>query len=166
MNDPATPISIVMMIPPGSLPGIMSFATAPMTSPIISVHSTCILSSFRAMFRRARSIPQLLSQDPFQDHQMQGGHSCPPRIDAEGLGCCWNHQFLPDLDLVGILQIIRFGDSGILVGIAVKMLADFRKIVARLHRVALVARMHLDVVLEVSEVWIDRFDRIPDTVLA
>ena len=30
------------MIPPGSLPGMINFATAPITSPIINVHSRCI----------------------------------------------------------------------------------------------------------------------------
>src|ERR1700731_3942743 len=37
MNDPAIPISMVMMHPPGSRPGMRSFATAPMSNPITNV---------------------------------------------------------------------------------------------------------------------------------
>jgi hypothetical protein len=37
MNAPATPKSIVMMIPPGSLPGMRNLATAPMISPTTNV---------------------------------------------------------------------------------------------------------------------------------
>ena len=36
-NAPATPSSIVMMKPPGSFPGINSFAIAPTTKPMIKV---------------------------------------------------------------------------------------------------------------------------------
>ncbi len=36
-KDPATPSSMVTMIPPGSFPGIKSFATAPTIRPMISI---------------------------------------------------------------------------------------------------------------------------------
>jgi hypothetical protein len=42
-KDPAIPSSIVMIIPPGSLPGIRSLAIAPITSPMINVQMRCIV---------------------------------------------------------------------------------------------------------------------------
>src|SRR5271157_694971 len=48
--DPAIPISIVIQMPPGSLPGMRNFATAPTTNPMISVQSKlsiCVLLILR-----------------------------------------------------------------------------------------------------------------------
>src|SRR5437763_13335660 len=42
-SEPAIPSSIVMMTPPGSLPGMNSFARAPTTNPMMSDHKMCIL---------------------------------------------------------------------------------------------------------------------------
>src|SRR5687768_487496 len=42
---PATPISMVTMIPPGSRPGMISLAIAPTTNPIIKVHRNPIVPS-------------------------------------------------------------------------------------------------------------------------
>ena len=39
----ATPISIVMKMPPGSLPGMMSLARAPTTRPTISIQRICMV---------------------------------------------------------------------------------------------------------------------------
>jgi len=82
------------------------------------------------------------------------------------LGSRRNHQRLADFDLVGILQVVGFDDDGILVGVAVEMPADFGQIVPGLYGIALVALLNLDVVLQVGKVWIDRFDCIPDAILA
>src|SRR5262249_2354280 len=41
-TDPAIPNKIVMIIPPGSRPGMMSLAITPTTKPIIIIQSTCM----------------------------------------------------------------------------------------------------------------------------
>src|ERR1700722_707930 len=38
-KEPAMPMSIVIQMPPGSFPGMMSLAMAPTTSPMIAVHN-------------------------------------------------------------------------------------------------------------------------------
>jgi hypothetical protein len=50
-NAPATPRHIVIMIPPGSLPGIMNFAIIPTISPMI-IHDRIpiLLFSFQFLF--------------------------------------------------------------------------------------------------------------------
>ena len=77
-----------------------------------------------------------------------------------------NYQFLADLDLVGIVQVVGFGDGQVFVGVAVEMLADFGQVVARLHGVILCALLRFDVMFQVGKGWIDGFDGIPDAVLA
>jgi hypothetical protein len=42
ISDPAMPMSIVAINPPGSLPGVRNLATAPTTSPINTTQSQCI----------------------------------------------------------------------------------------------------------------------------
>ena len=44
-NEPATPSSIVTMMPPGSFPGMKSFASAPATRPMMSAHSMLMVPS-------------------------------------------------------------------------------------------------------------------------
>src|SRR4051812_8589198 len=46
-SAPATPMSMVTMIPPGSRPGMMSLAIAPTTNPMIKVHRNPIVPSTR-----------------------------------------------------------------------------------------------------------------------
>jgi hypothetical protein len=56
-NAPAIPRHTVIMIPPGSLPGIMNFAIIPTISPMI-IHDSIpiLLSSFQFLFAFARII--------------------------------------------------------------------------------------------------------------
>jgi hypothetical protein len=42
MNAPTIPITVVMMNPLGSRPGVMNFATKPARKPIMMVHRICI----------------------------------------------------------------------------------------------------------------------------
>src|SRR3954470_24898393 len=63
-SEPAMPSSIVMMTPPGSLPGMNSFANAPTTKPMMSDHKMCILPS-----------PSPSSCDETERHQAQPGFS-------------------------------------------------------------------------------------------
>jgi hypothetical protein len=44
-NDPAIPSRIVMMHPPGSRPGVSSFATIPMTPPMMTVQRSADIFS-------------------------------------------------------------------------------------------------------------------------
>jgi len=75
-------------------------------------------------------------------------------------------QLLPHLDFVGIVESVGLGNVQVPVGIAVKVFADLRQIVARLDRVNLVAGNDLNVMLEVGETGIHGLDTVPDAVLA
>src|ERR1043166_2511217 len=145
MSDPATPISMVTMIPPGSLPGITNFATAPTTKPIKSSHIRCIaspcrrISGGRPLLSAAVGVdfgPKTTGLSQNQSQPRRTRVSAPHR--RKWLRCCWNDQFLTDFNLVGIFQVVGFGDDRILIGITVKVPADFGKVVSRLHGIALV----------------------------
>src|SRR5450755_1421469 len=135
-NDPAMPINMVTMIPPGSLPGMMSFATAPMTSPINSVQSRCMGLSSGARMASAYRLPwrggkynlegrRLSDLRPRAARSVRGpilfmedgrparraGRGRPASIDRSCLRCGGNYQFLADLNLVGIVQVVGFGDD-------------------------------------------------------
>src|SRR6185295_4823441 len=168
-NDPAMPISIVTTIPPGSLPGMMNFATAPMASPINNVHSRCIGSSSRARMacvyralRRGGSIAQNgVGRQSAGLGSLQGREVRSPLLRGRG-----DYQFLADLDLVGIFQVVGLGDDWIFVGVTVEMLADLGQVVAGLHGIILGARLGFDVMFQVGEGWIDGLNGIPDAVFA
>src|ERR1700730_9482510 len=100
------------------------------------------------------------------DPQKPRGLMSEVRSLRSALSSGWNDQFLADLDLVGIVQVVGFGDGQIFVGVAVEVLADLGKVVARLHGVILRTLFGFDVMLQVGEGWINRLDGIPDAVLA
>src|SRR5690242_670772 len=72
-KEPATPRSIVTMMPPGSFPGMISLATAPTISPIINVHMRPIGQkspfSFGFYFIKSRSTASVLKMFCTHSHQ-------------------------------------------------------------------------------------------------
>jgi len=70
------------------------------------------------------------------------------------------------MDLVRISEAVGLGDFHVLVGIAVEVLADLRKIIAGLHGIGLSAGDDLNIVFEVGEAGVDGLDAVPDAVLA
>src|ERR1700758_687155 len=74
-----------------------------------------------AISKRAEAGPACLSP-----------HSSAEEIFGSSSG---NFQFLADLNFVGIADVVRLGNLGVLVGSAVKGLADIGKIVAGLDDV-------------------------------
>ena len=105
-----------------------NFATAPITSPINSVQMRCIRFSSSARMVAGRFISL------FAGRQTSARGPTPEVSPLSGSG---DDQLLADFDLVGIFQIIGFGNDGIFVGIAVEVLADLGQVVARLHGVIL-----------------------------
>src|SRR5271165_4624322 len=77
-----------------------------------------------------------------------------------------NGQLLSGPDFVGVGEAVGVGNVHVLVGVAIGILADLRKVVARLHDIYLLSGNNLNVVLEVSEAGINGLDAVPDTVLA
>src|SRR5271166_6267304 len=77
-----------------------------------------------------------------------------------------NGQLLSGPDFVEVGEAVGLGNVHVLVGVAIEILADFRKVVAGLHDIYLLSGNDLDVVLEVGEAGIDRLDAVPDAVLA
>src|ERR1700688_51920 len=66
--------------------------------------------------RGLRSGPSRVMEDGRPAHL--AGRRRPASI-GKPLRGGWNHQFLTDLDFVGIVQVVGLGDDGILVGVAV-----------------------------------------------
>ncbi len=79
---------------------------------------------------------------------------------------CGNYELLSHLDLVWIIEMICLGNHGILICVSVVALADLGEVIARLHRVGLIALTKFNVMFQVFIVGIDGLDRIPDAVLA
>src|ERR1700730_7639459 len=100
------------------------------------------------------------------DPQKPRGLMSEVRSLRSALSSGWNDQFLADLDLVGIVQVVGFGDGQVFVGVAVEMFADLGQVVARLHGVILRTLVGLDVMFQVGKRWIDSLNRIPDAVFA
>src|SRR5579883_778233 len=63
MNEPAIPINIVTIIPPGSRPGTINFASAPTIRPMMSIQRKCIrylpncLDAACSQIRKTRIFP-------------------------------------------------------------------------------------------------------------
>ena len=77
-----------------------------------------------------------------------------------------NDQLLPGFDLIRIVQLVSLSDLHVLAGVTIKVFADFRQAVSRLHGVGLIGLPKFDIVLEISELGIHSFDRIPNPILA
>src|SRR5436190_2004088 len=88
---------MVMITPPGSLPGMNSFASAPTINPMISDHRMCILPSplpvnLRANGRRTSATGEFLASGPFLrllfglglTGDFQDRQSCGHRPSGEG----------------------------------------------------------------------------------
>ncbi len=73
---------------------------------------------------------------------------------------------LPRFDLVRIVELISLNNLGVLVGIAVELLADLRQRIARTDRVSLRPLTNLDVALQIRKIRINCLDRVPDAILA
>src|SRR5690349_1879190 len=88
-NAPTIPNRIVMMIPPGSLPGMTSLASAPTMSPIMMVQRIDMVASHRVEGLYDREQHKLDEQAlPFslarQDSTSRPHHCACPTIDNGG----------------------------------------------------------------------------------
>src|SRR5215510_14519918 len=101
-------------------------------------------------------------------------------LDPRSLLFRRNNQLLPWLNFVRVRELIAVGvkDAHVFVRAAVKLLADFRERVAGFDGICLTARLdasygrgpllrrfNSDVGREVTVVWVDQLDLIPDRVL-
>ena len=77
-----------------------------------------------------------------------------------------DYELLAHLDLVRIGEIVGLGDDRKLIRVSVVAFADLGQVVAGLNCISLVALAELNVVFQVFVLGINRFDRVPDALLA